>query len=267
MTKNNLSVVCLNCFGIPMPVHRKERFKLIAEALYKLSPDIIALQEVFVWTDRNILIDKLKEHYDVYPEKFLPFSSGGLITFVKKHIEVNKFEFNKFRDQGNKTLISIPDGIAGKGHQVFELKINRKTVSFINCHLLCQYNRSDSLVKSYANQITELINITTKLGNKVIVSGDLNDDPNSEGITKLKKNAGLYEQLSTEDFTVDLSNLNRGKIMNIFSNGKSYRTDYTFATKEIKIVSQSIIFNLPIVVNGKAYNLSDHYGIFTEIEV
>ncbi|MBP9758707.1 endonuclease/exonuclease/phosphatase family protein [Candidatus Dojkabacteria bacterium] len=267
MAKNTVSVVCLNCFGIPIPVHKKIRFKLIAEELDKISPDIIALQEVFVWTNRNILIDKLKDQYYIYPEKFLPFSSGGLITFIKNGIKVNKFKFSRFKDQGNKTLISIPDGIAGKGYQTFELLINKKIINFINCHLLCQYNRTAILESSYMKQIDELISTKSTLCRSIILSGDLNDHPESKAMSKLKTSIGLSENLMADEFTIDLDNLNRGKIMNIFSNGKPYRTDYTFVSNDLEIKSQSIVFKNPIEFNSKKYHLSDHYGVYTEINI
>lgn len=266
MSKNSLSIVCLNCFGIPIPVKKNIRFKLIAKELYKMSPDIIALQEVFVWTNRNTLINKLKDQYYVYPEKFSAFSSGGLITFIKKGIKINEFKFSKFKEQGNRTLISIPDGIAGKGYQTFHLTVNKKTINFINCHMLCQYNRTHILKSSYLKQIEEIIVTTSILGPSTILCGDLNDDPNSNGISRLKDSIGLVEKLSDNEFTIDLNNLNRGKLMNIFSNGKSYRTDYTFVTKNIKIKKQSLIFNEFVEYNSKKYHLSDHYGIYTEIE-
>lgn len=267
MTKNLLSIVCLNCFGIPVPVKKGVRFKLIAEELNKMSPDIIALQEVFVWTNRNTLINKLKGKYYVYPEKFSAFSSGGLITFIKRGIKVNKFKFSKFKEQGNRTLISIPDGLAGKGYQTFKLVINKKVFNFINCHLLCQYNRTNILIESFIKQIDELIEVNRANVSKTILTGDLNDHPDSEGITKLKLRVGLFEKLRADEFTIDLHNLNRGKIMNIFSNGKPYRTDYTFVSNDLEIKSQSIIFKEPIELNSKRYHLSDHYGILTELEI
>jgi endonuclease/exonuclease/phosphatase family metal-dependent hydrolase len=263
-----LSIVCLNTYGMPLPVSIKIRYKLIIDELQKIKPDIISLQEVWLFSGMEFLISKLKDSYNYYPDHPRLINSCGLVTFIRKNINSELVLMKRFDRQGPLELLCIPDRVGGKGYQVINLNINNRIVNFINCHTLCQYNRSPEIVRHHKMQIDELGGCIKNMDGKAkIVTGDLNDDPDSNTIKYLKLENDLYERLGLSDISVDLENLNRGKIMNMFSDGHSYRTDYVFVSKNIKINNQNIIFDKSVIHNDTEYNLSDHYGIYTEIEI
>lgn len=262
----SLSIVNLNCFGIPVFVHKKERFYLLAEELNKIQPDIIALQEVFVWNNRNVLIDKLRSEYNVYPQTYTPFGDGGLLTFVRKNIEVNEFTFTRFKNSGGMTLISIPEAIAGKGYQILNISIGDSNLDLVNTQLLCQYNQSDYLVKSYTNQIVQLTESVKNLASKnLILTGDLNSEPETEFIKSIQTRFDLQDGLAPNNYTVDTENLNRGSVMNFLATKQYYRVDYTLVSNTLKIIDQKVIFKEVFKLGNRKYNLSDHFGISTTI--
>jgi len=259
-----MKILCLNCFGIPISLNKRLRFELIAKNINSLNPDIAFLQEVIDHKDKMLLEKVLKpEGWNFYSEKNGLLERGGVVTISK--IKGLKYrEFVKFVNQGPKKLITVPDKILGKGfHWV---KLPSRDIVFVNVHILCPYARREDDIQAQADQLNQLMLYIKTINSKnIVVVGDFNLDPDSNLVKKLKKDCSLSDTLTPNDFTIDLKNLNRGKLMNIFSDGKNYRTDYIFINKNIKNIKTKIVFIKPEVYKGKKIHLSDHYGILSEI--
>lgn len=264
----DLSVLCLNCFGSPISINRLLRFRLIAKEIEKLNPDLVMLQEVISPNYMKILHDELdKFGWKFHSSRSELFVSGGLVI-ISKSLELKNLEFRKFKEQGPITLLSLTDRILGKGFQTAECKINGKDILLINTHILCLYSKRKRDYEAQEKQLNQLSDfITAKNADNIILAGDLNNDPDSTMILNFKNKHNLIDTLSTKEITVDSNNLNRKGLLKLFGDGKSYRTDYLFVTKGMKIEKCKVVFKASHRINSKTIHLSDHYGITTKIKL
>lgn len=260
---DHLNILSLNCFGLPFIPKKKLRFTAITEKIIKTNPDIVLLQEVWMKKERQLLAEKLSKAYTVYPIKHKNYCSGGLVLFVKKLIIYN-YKFHKFNNQGPLTLISLPDRIGGKGFQSFELIFNGEKVLVINAHLLCAYGRDTRMIDAIKNQLEQIINFVDNTKMPVMIIGDLNLLPDDQEIIDFKHKLGLIDGLSNDENTIDINNLNRGKVSNVFS-PKSFRTDYILTNTKVNVIEEKVIFKEIINKNGIDFQLSDHFGIKAKI--
>lgn len=260
---NSLSIICLNCFGIPVSFNRKLRFGNIADKILETDPDLVLLQEVWMKSDRNILDKKLSKKYFSYPKTTKSFSSGGLMTF-SKNIDLENFEFHKFKNQPPITLITIPDRIGGKGFQTFRIHLGNKEIQIINAHLFCAYDKRVRFLQIIEHQLAEISSYINDTRSSLIVAGDLNLTPDDTRIIDFRKQLDLTDGLPKSENTIDLKNLNRGKIMNMFSS-EPLRTDYILTNKLIRIVEEKVVFKEIQVTGNKRFQTSDHFGVFAKI--
>jgi endonuclease/exonuclease/phosphatase family metal-dependent hydrolase len=259
-----ISILNLNCYGIPTLFNKRIRFENIAKESLKINPDIMVFQEVWMVQEANILINKLAPAgYKVFPETFKNFGSGGLIAFIK-NIEVRDYKFKKFSYPGPFNFVTAPEWVAGKGFQTFTLNVNGTSAKMINTQLLCDYNRTEKIMATIRNQLGEITDALSKNNLPLILAGDINIQPTDPLLIDFIKHLNLKEYLQVEEITVDLNNLNRGKISNLFK-PKSFRVDYVFTDQKFDKVESEIIFKEPLEVGGVKLHLSDHFGILTKI--
>lgn len=261
-----ISILCLNCFGIPTSFNRKIRFENIAKESLKISPDIMVFQEVWLEREAHILISSLvPAGYKVFPETFKSYNSGGLITFIK-NITVETYKFNKFSYPGPFTFVTAPEWIAGKGLQIFTLDHNGIKISMVNTQLLCDYNRTKKIMASIKNQLKEINKTLVNSDFPLILAGDINLEPNDLLLKDFVDKLSLKEDLSADDITVDIRNLNRGIISNMFKR-KSFRVDYIFTNNKFNNIKSEIIFKDTLNLDGNTFNLSDHFGIIKTLQL
>ncbi len=242
--------------------------KLIAKEIEKLSPDLVMLQEVISHADRNLLFNELHKYgWVFYSGKNGLLESGGLVMMSKK-LDLKNLQFHKFVEQGPKHLISVPDKILGKGFQTIICKYANKEILIINAHLLCTYAKTPDDLQSQRKQFEQLVDFINSQKHKdIILAGDLNSDPDSKDILYLKDKCKLKDTLDIDTYTVDPKNLNRGWLMNFFSDGKSYRTDYVLISGNIQSNTTEVTFTKPQIVNSKNIHLSDHYAVLANLEI
>lgn len=262
-----MKVVSFNCFDSPLSFNTKIRFRLIPQELEKLNADIILLQEVVFSKNWSTVKKGLeKSGYTVFPLKHM-FRSGGLMAAIK-NFQVKQIEFYGFKDQGPLSFLSLTDRAIKKGFQVIKIANGDKNITVLNTHLLCVYKGTAAERKSFNNQLDELIgylNVFDK--NNLILAGDINALPHSMEIKKLKRSLEIHDYMKQHTSTVVPNNLNRSRLVNWYSGGRSYRTDYIFWGKNFNVKSQKVIFENNITNNGKVYNLSDHYGLIGEASI
>lgn len=265
--RTNLSIICLNCFGSPLSFNSGVRLKLLATDLNKVNPDVICLQEIFTKGQREILQTTLSKNYNLYSSDTLGMSKGGLVTLVKKDIKLDWYTFEKYSAQGSLFTLALTDRFAGKGIQTLGLSFDKKSITIANTHLLCLYGGNKKDLSDHKKQAQQLISNLIQYKSDLVVCGDLNVFPSNSILSNIKSQLNIEESLSLNDITVSPANLNRGSIINYFGDGKSYRTDYTLVKKSLKVVEQRVMFKDSIKYGGNEYNLSDHYGVFTKLEL
>lgn len=208
----------------------------IADILIESKADIVALQEVDIYTERSGKIDIVK----ILSEK-----TGLEFTAFGKNLEFEGGEY------GNAILSRYPiekeenihyKNISGeqRGVQASIIKIDQEPVLFLNTHL-DHTDNDDSERVLYAERIRDEI-IPSYDQHTIILSGDLNNVPGSEMyqiINRRLKDAWI-EAGTGEGFTIPVQNPNR-------------RIDYIFYTgnimpKEAKVIQTGASDHLPLVV-------------------
>lgn len=264
----NLKVLSLNCFGIPISFNRKTRFREIAKAILTTQPNIAMLQEAIFTSDRKIIQEALEnDGYKSYPSDNINLKNGGLMTFVKG-IKVESFVFYRFKNQGAKTLLTLPDRVLGKGFHFLKTNFNGERLDVINAHFVCRYGDTPKDRLGYGYQMAELLEFIDKNnGSSLILGGDINVRPNSEDILELKSRLHLIDSLKDESYTIFPTNLNRGRLMNTYNDSNPFRTDYILFGEKAKVLKAGVIYTEPVILGSKRYHLSDHFGILAEAAI
>jgi len=261
-----LTIVTLNCYGIPFSPNRKGRFNLIAQEIERLNPDVVMLQEVWFKRDRRILEKLLLPKGWVFlPKNFSHHGPGGLLL-ITRGLSLNDYQFFKFKDQGPIKIPSVIDRLAGKGFQFVSLQKGNGQFSLINSHLLCRYRGGIQITKSHFRQLKQLKEFVESLKGPVILGGDLNINSSSQKTTSFKNELKLNERLGKKEFTVDPKNLNRKRvgIMNLYYK-YPYRCDYIFTDSAFYMAHEKVIFKNPLSLGRRIYHLSDHYGLLANV--
>ncbi len=162
-----LKLVLYNVWGLPWPVSKdfKKRIRKIPSFLLKNNPDIICLQEVWLYSTLNFFKKVLKGYHCTTSGKGLFFNLSGLATFTKQK-PISK-RFTKFKT----TLARYDEFVAGKGFLDTEIKIDEKNFHIINTHLFLR--RSKRHNKIFQDQPNLLKNSLNKKDN-YIFAGDMN---------------------------------------------------------------------------------------------
>lgn len=268
----SLSVLCLNCFGIPVSFNKRVRFKLIAKEIEKTQPDIVMLQEVIEHRDKELFVAELEKFgWSFYSIKNGLLESGGLVI-ITKNLKLNEFKFHKFIEQGNR-LISVPDKFLGKGFLSGHIEISNKKILIVNAHLLCTYDKNQDAQNSQRKQFEQLAEfVANQKVDGIILTGDLNSDPDSRDITYLKSKCKLIDPLNVNDMTIVSNNTNRGWLKigflrSMFGDRKSYRTDYILTSKNIPVQNSEVTFTKPKNFDGSMIHLSDHFAVISKLQI
>lgn len=260
----HIKLLSLNCFGIPISFNKKLRFTNIAKSVADINPDIIFFQEVWMNSDRKTLNKILsKNGYSIYPKTYARYGPGGLIIFVKS-LKINDLCFFRFKDSGPLTALTIHEKIAGKGFQGLKIKIDNTEITVIHTHLLCAYGRGDKMLTAMKNELAQISSYIGKNKSPLLIVGDINLFPDDDIFLEFKKTLSLHDCLKKDQYTVELTNLNRGKMMNLYSTGP-FRTDYILTNNLLKAEEVKIVFKNTLISNGKKFQLSDHYAILANI--
>jgi endonuclease/exonuclease/phosphatase family metal-dependent hydrolase len=263
-----LTIVSLNCYGIPLSLNKKIRFNLIAQEITRINPDVVMLQEVWFKSNRSILEKQLSQKGWIFsPNIFSTHGPGGLLL-ITKGLSINKCLFYKFKDQGPIRISSIADRIGGKGFQFISLQKGESKFSIINSHLLSNHKGETQSIRSHSHQLNQLREFTNGLSGPVILGGDLNTDSDTQKTKTFKNELKLSEKLSEKEFTIDPKNLNRKRAGNVNSHQeRPHRCDYIFVNSMIKMSKEKVIFKDPLLFGEKLYHLSDHYGLSAEVNL
>jgi len=251
--------------------NRKERILGVAEALAKLDPDIVGLQEAFVREDRELLVEALShtrlKHHTWYPCALV---GNGLFTLSAFPI-VESF-FHRYKASNPWYKFWEGDWWAGKGVGLARVQLpNGSIVDFYNTHAQSGRGNFDYLeVRTIQMQEAKAFIQTSHLSTAAgFFVGDFN--------TRLNKS----------DFKVILDGLNLERVMNIdtsidhlFAIGNP---NYRFTTIDTDEITGTVQGSHGSIFLGrapswkelyKAYfgegeetSLSDHHGYISSVTV
>jgi len=237
-----LKIFSLNCWLLPSPfsINNKIRLSSIISLIRKYSPDIIALQEVWLNGYAKRIENNLKDYYFIKQNSGF-YNKSGLITGISKKVsDFNNIPF-PFTEKH-----SLLEKTAQKGYQVLKLTDN---LFFVNTHFYCPTNKTEeSITNSQFNLIQNFMP-----SKYLIVVGDFN--LNEDRIDELN-NRFNYDR--SFGFTVsDTNNLTK-VLFNKF--GKSnQKIDYHFFSKKGNITFVTECLKNPIV--------SDHFALVSDVSV
>jgi len=284
-------------FSLAKDIHK--RFKLLPEALNKLNPDIILLQEVWRKKERNYLIDSLKAQgysYCYFKSATHPileylklnrlkssFVGNGLLTLSKYPIHKNSSDalaFNHFT--------ALKEWFSRKGALYTPVTIDSVgTIDIYNAHLgSINYIKKKEIFssahqKKQTFQLKELITFIKRKSNQqsLIIGADLN-------ISDVhKKNNSTWFPDANKDFQNFIRELNlvdsfrqsnpdiKGSTFNSNTHyknpdeGPEQRIDYILhrsTDNKFSLKSSRIVLNQPIGRVKRNINLSDHFGVLSE---
>ncbi|KAF8497330.1 DNase I-like protein [Hysterangium stoloniferum] len=198
MTSPTIHILLFNCWGLKyVAKNRRERIYAISEQLAASNYDIIGLQELWVFSDFQLVRNRLA--------KKLPFSKyfysgalgAGLALFSRYPIlstSVHPYSLN-----GSPLDVAGGDWFVGKA--AASILIDHPTlgeVEVFNTHLHArggddgpEERRAHRLVNTW--ELAKLIRRSAELGRYVIALGDYNNIPGTLPITLLREHACLTD--------------------------------------------------------------------------
>ncbi|KAH9081509.1 inositol phosphophingolipids phospholipase C [Lactarius deliciosus] len=196
--ETRIEVFSLNCWGLKyVSKHRSERIQAIARFLESSDFDIVALQELWVYADYEIVRSRLS--------KSLPFSKffysgalgAGLAIFSRFPIvaaAIHPYSLN-----GSPLDVLGGDWFVGKA--AASVVIRHPTlgqVQVFNTHLYAkggeggpEHHRAHRLVNAW--EFAKLAKQAAELGRYVIAAGDFNSVPTSLPMTVIREHASLSD--------------------------------------------------------------------------
>lgn len=240
-----ITIFNLNTWLLPTPFSKDKKRRIIdlIALLKKLNPDIAALQEVARKRYIGLFKKELDNYYFTYNQKGRVWNKPGLLTLTKKKPISSKFVQFRIRKKRN-----MMTRLVGQGF--FEIKLS-KDVYMYNVHL-----HPDDWKDTLTFEQFEFLKSKIKKHKLCFVCGDLN--MNFKDFEKL--NNGFFESVDSVGNTFSWYNMYVKKWWerNVTADKK---LDYILVRNpdKKKIVFNSRAIRKPI--------LSDHYGIYSEIEV
>ncbi len=173
-------VLTFNIWALPVSLpgaRRRHRIKQMPEAIARLDPDLIALQEAFAPWARQHLVHALREKYHAQPTAYAARRALGLVKFdttggllnLSRH-EVTYEEFFPFSDRPS----NIEERLARKGLLVTVLETPAGELAFVNLHFCA--GPSETSVRARVQQYDALNRVLDQLPQSmpVILAGDFN---------------------------------------------------------------------------------------------
>ncbi|ORE03840.1 DNase I-like protein [Rhizopus microsporus var. microsporus] len=260
-----LKILSFNCWCLPIvSKHKSARLAAIAKILSNGYYDIVALQEIWVYSDFEFLRKNIKH---VFPfAKY--FHSGvfgsGLAVFSK--FPIISSSFYPFILNGKPLQVFHGDYYVGKG--VGTVRLNHPQLGYLdvfNTHLHAGYG--DRYKAHRAAQCWQLANLLRSFviaGNHVVMTGDLNSISDSLNYRLIRDHSLLtdsWTQTYDPGFTCNSP-------FNTFS--RYYKKDNVAAGKRLDYILYSRTFRLECiksevvmkdVIPGTNISYSDHFGV------
>ena len=199
-----LTVVTMNCLGLPVPVPGiRRRLQALGKALATSNADVVCLQEVGRWRHLvHLRIDETTWPYAVaidYP--YAP--KGGLVTLSRRAIA--EPVFTTFQERGRPVSLHTAERFQGKGILQTPMVAGARPVALLNTHLAANYSAQWTHTNPYARveraQLREIAAVVRAIPEDtlVIVAGDFNVPRGSWLYREFVSSTGLHDPLAGSD--------------------------------------------------------------------
>lgn len=260
--KSRLNILTLNTWGLLyISKDIEQRMSAIADELAKGKYHLVHLQEV--WSSH---------HYEVLREKVklvLPyahyFHSGligsGCATFSRYPI-IDTF-FHKYSHNGYFWDVLHGDWFGGKGIGCAIIQHPKSRIYSFNTHLHADYvgGLSEGLAECRMLQIYQLIQFlrqSTRPGDSIILTGDLNHSPETFGVKALCELAKLKDTyVNSRTKPNECYTLNHHTNKYVASGETISRIDYIFTSGDFECTSCNLAMQQ---IPGTDVPYSDHEG-------
>lgn len=267
MSQKTISVLSLNTFGIPFHPHKivrtlfqnnvRFRYRLIAQEIIKVSPDIIILQEVVDHFHSRYLQSLLPQYPFRATKSMFYGPRGGLL--ILSRLPLDNFSYEDFEHQGSFRDKSIAGKINRRG--ILKAKLSSMPLWIVNTHLTQnsdhdwgEGNRYLPLLTSQLHQVKKASEALRERGDCLILAGDFNIPKSSSLYKSFKKSSSLLDAFEKDDFPTYHENfLPEGVHVG--------RLDYIFYSEGLKVTQTQYILQEPFRFHAKDIFLSDHIGL------
>jgi len=254
-----LKLLSWNLHGLALPLSKDPigRMNRVAAKVRELSPDVVLLQEVWMASHVERLVNGLRSDWIPASVKRRGGAPrGGLLTLVRESAGWcirSAPEFRAFTASAPVWKIWEGDGLGGKGVLAVELERGEQRICALNTHLQSQYSGIDYAEVREA-QLLELGNVVAQFHPTLpaLVAGDFNTEA---GETLYSHILALGIDLTTKARALDNVGTTAGP-----RNGRPEWIDYVIAANSNAWVVST---NLELIANQRAdFPYSDHSGLF-----
>lgn len=261
-----LSLVTLNCLGVPFIQNTRARLATIARELDQTAIDVVCLQEVQFWRYVPFLTGRFSRFPFAAFEPFLYSPKGGLLTLSQRPIQ--QADFTLYPERGWWHSPSLTDRLLHKGILATELTRAGQQIVILNTHLTANYDGDWSPSNRYARleqaQLRQLAGVVNGLDDDilVVIAGDFN----------LPRHSWLYDEFVEATGVIDpLDGHSQPTYYPIINLPERYQQpiDYVFIRppNDCQVtVKAELMFEEKIhLISGNFGRVSDHAAIHLEL--
>jgi len=241
----------------------KKRMGLTGVEIDRLKIDIIGMQEAFITRGKKNLLKNTALKHSHFFKVPGTLGSGNFIV-SKTPVSDPTFYYHLLLGP----LKNI-EGWSGKGIGKVNTTHKKLPISFFNVHLLARRGRDANRWQDN-NSIDRLIEIFEVFSQIVeqtesdafILAGDFNMNMHN-------LEYAFFKNLTSLKGTLIQENRNECTFCenNTFNNHEEGQLDYIWVSPRLKIDSSKIVFKSPIRIKHEMMNLSDHFGILSDISI
>ena len=262
-----MRILTYNCCALPVLTGDiGRRLALAAEAIARLDPDMILLQEIFLTGQLAAVRAGLPGWpHAAWGARSFGRVAGGICLLSKRPIR--RWGFERFAAQGPALRFSALVRLSPKGFLWAEFKDPAALV--VHAHLLADYRIGLAGRNPYpAAQAAQLEQIAAHLRPidaraPLIVSGDLNMRPDAPALARFRDELGLSDAMGPEAAP---SVISEPYYRLPFCEAPDRRFDYVlFRGTEGRATAEYVLRERPLTRNGREITLSDHLGVLVEL--
>ena len=230
-------MIIISTFNIQNDIknYSKNKAKEIINYLNKNKIDILNLQEVYSFLDRDLSKEIISLDYNMFG-KYRFFLKRILNRINEKTPIITRYKVISYKNYHLPFLPSTLKRIMTK----VEVEIDGRLVSIYNTHLDYMYDVSRN------RQLKRIFKIISKDNNPIILTGDFN----------LKNNNKIFNNFRKEMEKINIKHIDVGD--NTWKPSKYHRAiDHIFISDDFVLKSKKIV---------KDIDISDHYPILIKVD-
>lgn len=198
-----LKVLTLNCWGVPGPGSRDRllRFELIGRKLAQGAHDVLLLEEVWMPSDYQTLVQHLNQTYPYFHYFYSGIVGTGCCMFSK--LKIVDVLMHQYSLNGYVHKLMHCDFLAAKAVNGAILEKDGVRVAAFFTHIHAEYDRDDDEYIAHrvaqAYELSQILRWSAGVADVQILGGDLNFEPVDLGYRLVRENAGLKDAWLTCD--------------------------------------------------------------------